>query len=166
MNLPPWPNPRPLLRLTPSLYNAAKACPARALWMEYGDKSVFPVGSQSLLGSAYHGVMEDAARGVLPAGQAERRRAAESRFDDVASAIWARTHALLRWRYKSFRDLPFYYTRRAEAVEAAGQEVASPVPGNHPGIHTPPRLIESHRVSFPEACFVTGFVRKHSEALS
>lgn len=142
MNPPTWPNPRPLLRLTPSLYNAAKACPARALWMEYGNKEFFPTNPQSLLGSAYHAVMEDAARGILPAGQVQRRRAAEARFDEVAIFIWGRAHSLLRWRYNSPENLPFYYTRRAEAVEAVASEVTKPVPGKHTESRAPSYLIE------------------------
>ena len=105
--------------ITPSLYNAALACPARALWAAFGPRRFYPASPSAVLGNACHGVLEDCVNGLLPVEDRERQQAASRLFEAKAEQGLARAHPLLRWRYPDVRRMPYYFTFQARAGAAA-----------------------------------------------
>jgi hypothetical protein len=104
--------------MTPTLYNAALLCPARALWGAYGARGAFPQSPAALLGTAFHAVAEEAVQGWLPEGPDERYESA-CRMFDLRAREHAAAHPLIRWRYPDPEYLPYYALLRAEAAENA-----------------------------------------------
>jgi hypothetical protein len=126
MRIPDRPNVRELKHLSPSLYEAALLCRARAAWAAFGDRDALPQHPRALLGTCLHSVMEDAHNGELaPGGDEARRVAARQMFDLRAKELYERAHPLLRAKFVTPDRLPYYnlFRERAAllALEAASR---------------------------------------------
>jgi RecB family exonuclease len=146
VRLPGPPNVVPLTRLSPSQYEAGRACKARLAWATAGRRDELPDHPKALLGTCFHAVVEAAATGRLPAENAELAgTAARELFDQLATAAYGRAHPLLRAKYQSVEVLPYYYLFRERAVLMAGRVSDRTRPSSAPvGQATPPRrLVES-----------------------
>ena len=128
MHPPDLPSLKPLKTITPSLYNMGLSCLARLLWAAFGDRKHSPETTSAILGNAFHGVLEDCAKGRLPTDASARKSAAASLFDQKAVQEIGKAHPLLRWRYPDVRRMPYYFTFQARAGTAA-LEIASRQPG-------------------------------------
>lgn len=126
MDLPPIPTVRNLESISPSFYNAALLCKARAAWQQFGARETLPASSGSILGSCFHAVMEMGNQGRLPSGE-EGIRQAKAAFDEEAARRFADAHPLIRSKFASPEKLPFFFGRRARAITLAVQASASAV---------------------------------------
>lgn len=125
MRVPRPPNVVPLTRLSPSQYEAGRACKARLAWATAGRRDELPEHPKALLGTCFHAVVEAAATGRLPREDAELTgAAARDLFDQLATAAYGRAHALLRAKYQSVEVLPHYYLFR-ERARLVAQRVAN-----------------------------------------
>src|SRR5438105_393485 len=120
MLVPSPPPMKKLERISPTVYEAAMKCPARAAWVANGDRNVVPPHPRSLLGIGVHAILERAGTGGF-AGESEdaRRAAAERAFDDKMDVLFAATHPLLHAKFEARERLPFYHLYRARAVQMA-----------------------------------------------
>lgn len=151
MDLPPVPALQTLERISPSFYNAALLCKARAAWQQFSVKQSLPTSSGSILGSCFHTVMEVANQGRLSPGE-EGFRQAKAAFDREANRRFAEAHSLIRVKFASPEKLPFYFERRARAatlgLQASAWVLARPTNRQGTGAldHAPgikrPRLVE------------------------
>ena len=117
MKIPIPPDVVRLPRLSPSQYEAGRACKARLAWTTAGRRDELPEHPKALLGIWFHAVVEAAAEGRLSADNEEQTSAAaREMFDQTATAAYGRTHALLRVKYPSVEILPYYYLFRERAV--------------------------------------------------
>lgn len=114
MRLPDVPKTGHFTRLTPTLYEAALSCKARARWTAFGDRSALPQHPQAILGSALHAVMEAAHKGKL--ANADQRMAARMHFDVAVKELYERSHPLVRRKFSSQERLPYYYLFRERAA--------------------------------------------------
>lgn len=128
-----------LTRLSYSQYESGRSCLARLAWTAVADRSAIPDRSGAILGGAFHGVIEHAHRGAF-AGQTDLRAAARTAFDDDVQTRWLRAHALLRLKFPTATQLPFYNIRREQCAAIAetaarGRSSASRTPsaGQQPG---------------------------------
>ena len=120
MKIPTLPDVVRLPRLSPSQYEAGRACKARLAWTTAGRRDELPQHPMALLGTWYHAVVEAAAKGRLAADNEEQTRvAAREMFDQTATAAYGRMHPLLRVKYPSVEVLPYYYLYRERAVFVA-----------------------------------------------
>lgn len=139
MRIPGQPKTRQLEHLSPSTYEAARVCKARAAWAAFGNRDCVPHHPQALLGTCVHAVVEEAHKGSLPAGDEESRRAAaRALFDTKAKALHDHAHPLLRAKFPAADRIPYYYLfRERAAVLAVGAASrpptahAAPSPGKH-----------------------------------
>ena len=118
MQLPEVPKPQRIPAISPSIYEAAKACKAKAVWARFGNTQHTIDTPNALIGTAFHKVMELAGSGKLPEGDAGRI-AARHAFDDEAQRMFQRTHPLLRAKYPSTTHLPNYFLQRERALTVA-----------------------------------------------
>jgi len=118
MELPAVPKLKELASISPSFYNAALSCKAKAAWFRFAPPGAFPGTTGAILGGGFHAVMELANRGRLPAGEAGAARA-KAEFDATARQLFAKAHPLLRAKFRSPAAVPYYHQRRARAVEMA-----------------------------------------------
>lgn len=117
MRIPDRPSVRELKHLSPSLYEAALLCRARAAWAAFGDREALPQHPIALLGTCLHAVVEDAHNGELaPGGDQSRRVAARQIFDRRAKKLHERAHPLLRAKFAAPDRLPYYNLFRERAV--------------------------------------------------
>lgn len=119
-------------QLSPSLYEAALRCKARAAWTAHGDGQSIPHHPKALLGVCLHGVVEDAHNGKFSGlGGDELLQAARVVFDQRAGTIYERAHPLLRAKFNSPQKIPYYHLYReraaAEAEVIAGRLSGPPV---------------------------------------
>lgn len=131
MNPPIRPPVRALTQLSPSLYEAALQCRARATWMALGDRDALPHHPRALLGIAVHAVVEAAHRGELSADDDDtRRQAARDLFDRKARQLHEDAHPLIRAKFKTAERLPFYnlFRERATAMALRVAADAGPPP--------------------------------------
>lgn len=118
MDLPAVPKLEELASISPSFYNTALSCKAKAGWFRFAPPGAFPGATGAILGSCFHAVMELASRGRPPAG-ADGTTRAKAVFDAVALELFAKAHPLLRAKFSSPIAVPYYHQRRARAVEIA-----------------------------------------------
>ena len=124
MQIPDPPNTVPLTRLSPSQYEAGRACKARLAWATSGRRNELPDHPKALLGTCFHAVVEAAGTGRFPAENEEAvGTSAREMFDQLAVAAYGRAHQLLRVKYRSVEALPYYYLYR-ERVTLMAQRVA------------------------------------------
>lgn len=118
MELPAVPQLEELASVSPSFYNRALSCKAKAAWFCFAAPNAFPGTTGAILGGCFHAVMELANRAKLPAGAAGAARA-KAEFDATARELFAKAHPLLRAKFRSPAAVPYYYQRRARAVDLA-----------------------------------------------
>lgn len=143
MTIPLPPDAVPLARLSPSQYEAGRACKARLAWTTAGRRDELPDHPKALLGISFHAVVEAAATGRFSTDNEERTSAAaREMFDQAATAAYERAHPLLRVKYPSVEVLPYYYLFRERASLMArrvadGRRPPSP-PAGAVGRHAAP----------------------------
>jgi hypothetical protein len=130
MDLPPIPLLKNLESISPSFYNAALLCKARAAWQQFGARNTLPASTGAILGSCFHAVMEVGNQGVLQSGE-QGIHQAKAIFDREAHRRFAESHPLIRAKFSSPEKFPFFFGRRAKAVTLAVQ-----APANSPACST------------------------------
>jgi hypothetical protein len=151
MDLPPLPTPASIKSITPSFYNVALTCMARAGWQESGVLKSLPAPTGAMLGSCFHAVMAAANLSQMPGG-ARRITSAKEVFDRKAQQLFAEAHPLIRAKYASPEKFPFYFQRRARAASLAAkahsERPVGPTPAASPNAGycgpgaKPPLLVE------------------------
>ena len=120
MRTPHTPTVSRFKQLSPSIYEAALHCKARAVWLVHGDRQSVPYHPKALLGICLHGVVEDAHTGKLnDLGVSDLLEAARTLFDQRANALYERVHPLLRAKFNSPQKIPFYHLYRERAAAEA-----------------------------------------------
>ncbi len=123
--------PRPpriqrLDRITPTIYESARTCAARAAWTAHGERGVIPRHPRALLGICVHSVLESARRGLIAGdGGEERRELARQAFDDKVRELFAEAHPLLRAKFDTHDRLPYYNVHRERAALIAAKMAPS-----------------------------------------
>jgi hypothetical protein len=133
MTFPRPPKPTKLTRLSPSTYEAARRCNARAAWLAFGDRAALPGSPAAILGLCFHKVAAAAQAGRLQTGDGVES-AARSLFDTAAEEIFAKSHEAFKVKFGVKERLPCYYLRREESV-ALARTLSSdePSPSNRSG---------------------------------
>ncbi len=116
MRLPEIPASKQFRRLTPTLYESALACKARARWAAFGTPNAVPQHPRALLGSSVHAVVEAAQKGQLASDAEDCRRLARNHFDETARKYYEGSHPLLRAKFSTPERLPYYNLFRERAV--------------------------------------------------
>lgn len=120
MRIPQPPAVAKFNQLSPSLYEAALRCKARAAWTAHGDGQSIPHHPKALLGICLHGVVEDAHNGRFNGLRGdELLQAARLVFDQRAGTIYERAHPLLRAKFNSLQKIPYYHLYRERAAAEA-----------------------------------------------
>lgn len=119
MNLPLIPTVRPTETISPSLFDDALQCHARAAWRLYGQRRSIPSHPSALLGQGYHGVMEAAIRGELFEEGEVREDSARAVFDELMRRIFDESHPLIRIKFPTPQRLPYYNLYKERAVQKA-----------------------------------------------
>jgi hypothetical protein len=119
----PTPSPiQKLDRITPTIYEAALKCHARASWAASGRDADVPRHPRALLGLGAHTVLEGARRGVIEGGDvSERRKAAGRLFDATMEQLFHRAHPLLVAKFGSHVRLPYYQLQRERTALMAAE---------------------------------------------
>ncbi len=118
MDLPPLPSLCSVDSISPSFYNAALVCKAKAAWQRFGNRESIPVSTGAILGSCFHAIMEMGNRGRFGQGRADSEQA-KTAFDEAARRLFSATHPLVRLKFSSPEKIPFYFQKRARAVALA-----------------------------------------------
>lgn len=122
MLAPQPPTIKKLERISPTTYEAAMRCVARASWLASGDRKLLPPHPRALLGIGVHAVLEQARRAGIPGGSVEQRRcAAANLFDEKMATQFEQTHPLLRAKFDTQNRIPFYNLYRARAAQIAAE---------------------------------------------
>jgi len=122
MRPPTPPRMQRLDRITPTIYEAARTCAARAAWTAHGERGAVPRHPRALLGIGVHAVLETARRGQIAGdGVEERRESARRAFDDKMEEIFAEAHPLLRAKFDTQDRLPYYNVHRERAALIAAE---------------------------------------------
>lgn len=157
MRIPPPPPVKELTHLSPSLYNAAVLCKARAAWAAFGDRAAVPADPRGILGTCFHAVVERAHRGLLPQEESKCRSAARRSFDEEVRLRYDQAHPLLLAKFSSPERLPSYnlFRERAAlvAVEAASR-ASSPHPSGPDQTSRQPRRLIEHRLTSADGLLV------------
>lgn len=124
MRLPDVPSVRPTDSISPSLYDDAVLCNARAAWRLYGQRRSIPPHPSALLGQGYHGVMEAAVRGQLSEESSERENSARDVFDALMAKIFEESHPIIKIKFRAPHRLPYYNLFKERAAQKA-REVQS-----------------------------------------
>ncbi len=120
MHIPNLPEVVPLKHLSPSQYEAGRVCMARLAWTTAGSHRDLPDHPNALLGTCFHTVVEAAAIGrFAEQGHEAVGMAAREMFDHFASTAYGRAHDLLRVKYRSVEELPYYHLFRERAALTA-----------------------------------------------
>ena len=119
------PKPPPIARLdtiSPTVYEAARHCLARASWLASGDRNAVPPNPTALLGIGVHGVLQFASRLASP-GSTEGQRAEEEakQFDEKMQELFQNSHTLIRAKFGTPERIPFYNLYRGRAGRIASQ---------------------------------------------
>ena len=138
-------------RISPTIYEAALKCVARASWEASGDRHRVPAQPRALLGIAAHAVFEHA-RGVGLLGDTgeERIKAGENLFDETVKTLFEKTHPLIRAKFETHEHIPFFNiyrartTQQAARIEARHRYAGGTTEQNTSATHT---LVESRLVS-------------------
>ena len=141
-------------RISPTIYEAALKCVARASWEASGDRHRVPAQPRALLGIAAHAVFEHA-RGVGLHGETseERTKAAEELFAETVKTLFGKTHPLIRAKFETHEHIPYFNIYRARTGQQAARIEAK---NRHAGDTTerdsgaPHTLVESTLVSKDE----------------
>jgi hypothetical protein len=120
MDLPRIPALCTLESISPSFYNAALLCKARAAWQQFGSRGALPASTGSIIGACFHSVMEMGNQGCLPEGD-EGIREAKAAFDRKAGQLFSEAHPLLKAKFVSPEKFPFYFERRARTAILAAK---------------------------------------------
>lgn len=121
MRVPDVPTPQAVPAISPSLYEALLACPAKAVWYAHGSRDALAPHPAALLGTCFHAVMEALQKGRITGDAAERQNSARSLFDEVARQVHTDAHPLLRVKFPSPQNLPYYNLLRERAAAVAAQ---------------------------------------------
>jgi hypothetical protein len=135
MQVPEAPPAQKISLISPSLYEAVRACKAKALWIRFGPRDIIPETPNVVLGITFHKVMEAAALNQPRSGN-DIAETVRSIFDSQAQAAFGRAHPLLRGKYPTKEHLPHYFLQRERAV-AVAVRFLHPMPGTDAGVHTP-----------------------------
>ena len=141
-------------RISPTIYEAALKCVARASWEASGDRHRVPAQPRALLGIAAHSVFEHA-RGVGLHGETseERTKAAEYLFAETVKTLFGKTHPLIRAKFETHEHIPYFNIYRARTgQQAARMEARRRYAGDTTEQDTgaPHTLVESTLVSKDE----------------
>lgn len=115
MRVPASPVPRALKRLSYSQYEAGLKCLARLAWSATGDRAAIPQSPGGILGGAFHATIREAHFGNLGADGATHVIEARAAFDRLVLQGWQNAHPLLRLKFPTPIQLPFYNLRREQA---------------------------------------------------
>ena len=122
------PTPPPVAsieRISPTVYEAARRCVARASWAATGSRARVPLPPRGLLGSSAHAIFERIRRAGLPGGtQEEWKRAADAAFDEKVGALFAEAHPLLRAKFETVEHIPYFHIYRARTALIAARLAA------------------------------------------
>jgi hypothetical protein len=116
MTLPMPPKPGRITSLSPSIYEAARLCKARAAWIAFGDRGALPGNSSAILGLCFHEVVAAAQSGRLRTAGGDLETAARRMFDDEAEKRFAHAHEVFKAKFGSKERLPYYYMQREAAA--------------------------------------------------
>lgn len=108
METPSPPALRPIASISPTTYESALRCGARAAWASLGDRGAVPPHTSTVLGLSFHAVMAAANRGEIEGASEERRVAARRLFRDSAQKLFAELHPHLRAKFRTPEEFPFY----------------------------------------------------------
>jgi CRISPR/Cas system-associated exonuclease Cas4 (RecB family) len=126
MLVPTPPAIKSIERISPTLYEAAMKCTARAAWLVGGDRKLLPPHPRALLGIGVHAVLERARSGALAGTTEDERRGRASRFfDEKVRELFDATHPLLHAKFELPDRLPFYHLFRARAAQMAAEAAVS-----------------------------------------
>ena len=122
------PIPQPVAgieRISPTVYEAARRCVARASWAVAGSHAQVPPPPRALLGVGAHAIFERARRAGLRGGTQEAwKRAAAAAFDDKVGVLFAEAHPLLRAKFETVEHIPYFHIYRARTVLIAAKLAA------------------------------------------
>jgi hypothetical protein len=134
-------------RITPTIYEAALKCHARASWTARGENADVPRHPRALLGLGTHAVLEAARRGAVEGdGIEERRNAAGHLFDTTMEGLFHKAHPLLAAKFGSHVRLPYFHLQRERTALMAAELAEASMPGRDAGVAAAPAmatLIES-----------------------
>lgn len=149
MDLPTPPNLEAVKSLSPSFYNTALLCVARAAWQSFGKKDSIPHPTSGILGVCFHEVMDAANSGQLASGQGAVIQANDV-FDKKAKELLSAAHPLVRAKFAAPEKIPFYFQSRGRAAQIAVAAARTlPVAAEKGGtsqIHQPKALNERTRL--------------------
>ena len=121
MNVPEPPTLSHLEHISPTLYEASIHCMAKAAWYAFGDRKAAPDHPAAILGRCLHFVLAAANTGNLTAGTETERSAARRLFDQTAKSLYENAHPLMKSKFVSVEQLPYYHLHRERAAfQAAG----------------------------------------------
>lgn len=152
MRIPEQPAVTELKHLSPSLYEAARLCKARAAWLAFGARDGVPSHPQALLGICVHAVVEEAHSGrFAPWSEDSLLVAARNAFDHKAQELHEAAHPLLRVKFATPERIPYYYLSRERAAVLALDTAPRPnaahapalVPGSGASSTAPGTLVET-----------------------
>ena len=104
-------------RISPTVYEAARRCVARASSAVAGNYGQVPLPPRALLGIGAHAIFERARRAGLPGEtQEERTTAAAAAFDQKVGALFMQTHPLLRAKFETVEHIPYFHIYRARTA--------------------------------------------------
>ena len=141
MEPPSLPKLEELSYITPSIYAATLLCPARGLWAASKNQPRLPEHPSSLLGVAFHSLVEHASKGGFAGISDDFADCARSYFDAVCGELYDDAHPLIRAKFSSPNRMPNYYLFRERAVIAAA-EVRRPFASNVNAVREAPSLAE------------------------
>jgi CRISPR/Cas system-associated exonuclease Cas4 (RecB family) len=116
MKIPQIPIVKAVPHFTPSLYEAALSCKARAIWSAFGDRNAFPQSSYAILGSCFHKVLELANKGQFSKEKKACYESAQHVFEEQVQSQYQNAHPLLKSKFRSIDRLPYYYLFRERAA--------------------------------------------------
>lgn len=120
MLLPEPPSVQAMDRISPSRYEAALKCTARASWLVGGNRRTVPGHPRAILGTAHHATLEAAHRGQLPGATPDEVRVAAGRFfDERMQTLHRSEHPLLRAKFSEAVQVPYYNLYRARVARRA-----------------------------------------------
>jgi CRISPR/Cas system-associated exonuclease Cas4 (RecB family) len=150
MKIPQIPTVKAIPHFTPSLYEAALRCKARAIWSVFGDRNALPQSSNAILGSCFHKVLELANKGQFPQDKKACYDAARQVFEEQVRLQYQNAHPLLKSKFRSIDRLPYYYLFRERAAVHAVDIALQKQPSTSPGISKPSGGAEFFLVSRDE----------------
>jgi PD-(D/E)XK nuclease superfamily len=116
VKVPQPPSVKELTQLTPSLYEDALHCKARAIWSAFGDRKTIPQHPNTILGICFHKILQLANQGRFPQDEIACRDAARQAFDKEAQSQYDNSHPLIKSKFSSPSRLPYYNLARERAT--------------------------------------------------